>query len=414
MKVANFFSLLVSALIFLSACNDIPVTPVENTQQPSENSPQPTAIVVVNTPIPAVTTAAEVTEVVIQMTVVATETQVSTSSTQCTNSAQFLSDGSIPDGTVMSDDVDFVKTWRVKNTGTCAWDSSYSLVFSDGTNFSSFDRVALPFTVAPGQTTDLSLNMTSPIYPGTYRSDWKFQAPNGSKFGVDRQDSPLWVKVTVEQEGVTTISGFVYQNWNGNPKYDFDDELMVNREVWLLQGSCGSGGARLASGISGNDGRYIISGQFNGTYCLSLQRPDQTVYTSTISVTAGQHLDSADMQDAIPNLVISGNVWNDSAQPDGTQQSVEADLAGVTVLLQAGSCANPTSLVPISSTTDTQGNFSFVNLYGGTYCVSIRAGEAGNSSILQSGSWTTPVTGSEQVAIRLGEQKAVSFGWQYE
>lgn len=92
-------------------------------------------------------------------------------------------------------------------------------------------------------------------------------------------------------------------------------------------------------------------------------------------MTAGQHVDSADMQDAIPSLVISGNISNDSSQPDGVQQSAEPGIGAVTVLLENGSCANPTSQVPISSTADVRGNFSFVSLHSGTYCISIRAGE---------------------------------------
>jgi len=311
-------------------------------------------------------------------------------------------------------DTDFVKTWRVKNTGTCTWDSLYSLVFTDGTLFSSSDRFTLPFVVAPGQSTDLSLDMTSPIYPGTYESDWKIQGPDGIKFGVGKKDSPLWVKIIVGQQGSTSVSGFVYQDRNGNSKYDFDDQLMASREVRLQQGSCDLGGARIASGVSGGDGRYTITGNFSGKYCLSLQRPDETVYTFNISVTTGQRFDGADMQDAIPNLVISGKVWNDTSQPDGVQQSAEPNLSGVTVLLDLGPCANPLSLVPVAIVTDAQGNFSFGSLYGGTYCVSIRAGEGSNVSILGSGAWTTPANGIQQITIRPGEQKSVSFGWQYK
>jgi len=311
-------------------------------------------------------------------------------------------------------DTDFVKTWRFKNTGTCTWDSRYSLIFTGGTLMMPVDRIILPFVVAPGQTTDLSLDMTSPIYPGAYESDWKFQSPNGIKFGVGKKDSPLWVKIVVGQQGSTSISGYVYQDRNGNSKYDFDDQLMAGREVRVQQGSCELGGAQLASGVSGGDGRYTITGNFNGKYCLNLQRPDETVYTFNISVTSGQRFDGADMQDAIPNLVISGKVWNDTSQPDGSQQSTEPNLSGVTVFLDLGPCSNPISLVPVSTITDALGNFSFGSLYGGTYCVRIRAGDGSNINILGSGAWTTPANGSQQITMRPGEQKSVSFGWQYK
>jgi hypothetical protein len=76
-----------------------------------------------------------------------------------------------------------------------------------------------------------------------------------------------------------------------------------------------------------------------------------------------------------------------------------------------GPCANPTSLVPVSADTDANGLFSFNSLYGGTYCVSVRLNDGSNASILGSGSWTIPVSGSQQITIRPGEQKTVDFGW---
>lgn len=408
MKNLKFLATMLFLFIVISACslpNTISAENREETVTPVVSTALPTETPIV---IPPTSTATMVTAPTpIQATAPSSGTGA------CVNNAEFISDVSIPDGSSLTPDADFVKTWRVKNSGTCTWDNRYSLVFTDGTLFSSYDRLALPFVVTPGQTIDLSLDMTSPIYPGVYESDWKFQAPNGSKFGVGKKDSPLWVKIVITSPDVTTISGFVYQDLNANAKYDFDDQLMANREVWLQQGSCNLGGARLASGRSGNDGRYTITGSFSGAYCLSLQRPDETVYTFNISVTPGQRFDGADMQDAIPNLVISGTVWNDTFQPDGTQQAGEPSIPGVTVLLQIGPCASPISLVPISSTTDSQGRFSFGNLYGGTYCVRIGAGEGSNASILGSGAWTTPANGSQQITIRPGEQKSGSFGWQY-
>lgn len=410
MKDIKFLNIILSILMLISACSMPDTAPVEYTES--------TATLVVN---PIFTTEpstglspASTTEMTATPILTSSTTVPSSGTGACFNSAEFISDVSIPDGSKLAPDTGFVKTWRVKNNGTCSWDNRYSLVFTDGTLFSSYDRLALPFVVAPGQTIDLSLDMTSPIYPGVYESDWKFQSPNGSKFGVGKKDSPLWVKIVITSPDVTTISGFVYQNLNGNSKYDFDDQPMANREVWLQQENCALNGARLASAKSGNDGRYAIAGSFSGNYCLSLQRSDETVYTLNISVTPGQHFDDADMQDAIPNLVISGAVWNDSLQPDGTQQASEPNLPGVTVLLQLGPCASPISLVPVSSTADSLGRFSFGSLYGGTYCVSIRAGEGSNVSILGSGGWTIPANGNQQITVRPGEQKSVYFGWQYK
>ncbi len=38
--------------------------------------------------------------------------------------AQFISDVTIPDGTTIAADDNFTKTWRLKNIGSCTWNSS--------------------------------------------------------------------------------------------------------------------------------------------------------------------------------------------------------------------------------------------------------------------------------------------------
>ena len=233
----------------------------------------------------------------------------------------------------MEPDSDFVKTWRVKNTGTCTWSRDYSLVFTGGTLMMPVDRLPLPGNTAPGQTVDLSLDMTAPIYPGAYESDWKLRTPNGSVFGVGKKDSPLWIKLVIGSPRATTITGFTYQDLNGNSQVDSTDVLMANREVWLQKGGCDLGGERVATAVSGNDGRYTLSGQFSGTYCLGLKGQDGMEDVATLTTTLGQTLTNWNLQAAIPNAVISGMVWKDM-QPDGIWQSIEPKISGLTVLLQ--------------------------------------------------------------------------------
>ena len=43
----------------------------------------------------------------------------------CTLGSQYVADVTIPDGTVMSPNAALVKTWKVKNSGTCDWDASF-------------------------------------------------------------------------------------------------------------------------------------------------------------------------------------------------------------------------------------------------------------------------------------------------
>src|SRR6266498_580674 len=44
----------------------------------------------------------------------------------------FVSDVSIPDNTPVTPGQTFTKTWKVKNSGTCAWDAGFKFAFVSG------------------------------------------------------------------------------------------------------------------------------------------------------------------------------------------------------------------------------------------------------------------------------------------
>jgi len=95
--------------------------------------------------------------------------------------ATFVSE-TIPDGTDFAPSAAFTKTWRVRNTGTCTWNTSYAIVFDHGDALSAPAAVAFPGVVAPGQEVDLSINMVAPAAPGTFESFWKFRNASGVIF----------------------------------------------------------------------------------------------------------------------------------------------------------------------------------------------------------------------------------------
>jgi heat shock protein HslJ len=89
----------------------------------------------------------------------------------------------------------FVKTWRVKNTGTCSWVSGYQLAYAYGnTPASGMGGQPVPITsaVAPGATTDLSATLVAPTTPGTYQGFWQMVNDKGTPFG-----QTIWVGVSV-------------------------------------------------------------------------------------------------------------------------------------------------------------------------------------------------------------------------
>jgi hypothetical protein len=64
--------------------------------------------------------------------------------------ATFVADVTVPDGTLFSPGTSFVKTWRLKNSGTCTWTTAYTLVWAGDDAIGAPGSVKLPVSVAPG------------------------------------------------------------------------------------------------------------------------------------------------------------------------------------------------------------------------------------------------------------------------
>lgn len=100
------------------------------------------------------------------------------------NAAQFVNDVSIPDGTSFSGGATFTKTWRLKNVGTCTWNSSYALVFDSGDAMGGASSLALIGTTAPGASLDVSVNLQAPAKDGTYTGFWGLTNASGARIPV--------------------------------------------------------------------------------------------------------------------------------------------------------------------------------------------------------------------------------------
>jgi hypothetical protein len=104
------------------------------------------------------------------------------------NNSSFVSDVTIPDGTVLNPGENFQKVWQVKNTGSCTWDEGYALVYIGGSS-PNLDPYNFEFKkssdfVAGGSTVDLALNLTTPCTPGEYQGSWRMRNDQGAYFGT--------------------------------------------------------------------------------------------------------------------------------------------------------------------------------------------------------------------------------------
>ena len=163
----RFLSLFV---IFLAACagRGVPATPY----LPPTAAAQPAESVLL---VQASATSAAPSEA-------PTETPHLTPTPACTAGLTFLSDLTIPDGTIVAPGDPLDKRWQVENSGTCNWDSGYSLRLIAGLDLGAPVEQGL-FPARSGARSMIRLLFTAPEEPGTYRSAWQAYDPDGEPFG---------------------------------------------------------------------------------------------------------------------------------------------------------------------------------------------------------------------------------------
>jgi Ig-like domain from next to BRCA1 gene len=109
------------------------------------------------------------------------------------DSLEFVADVNIPDDTNMSPGQDFLKTWRVKNTGSCPWEAGYELVYAGYADKMDGQAQQLTQVVQPGQEVEVSVQFTAPSEIGEYLSAWQMSNPKGVTF-----PEAIYVKIIVQ------------------------------------------------------------------------------------------------------------------------------------------------------------------------------------------------------------------------
>jgi hypothetical protein len=113
----------------------------------------------------------------------------------------FVADVTIPDDSAIQPGASFLKTWRIRNTGTVAWTDRYTLNMVSGTLTPAQKKINVP-PVAPGGEVNLSVSFKAPKQPGKYNADWKMKDERGQFFGVN-----LWTSIVVPGATTGTASG---------------------------------------------------------------------------------------------------------------------------------------------------------------------------------------------------------------
>jgi hypothetical protein len=108
--------------------------------------------------------------------------------------AEFLADVTIAEGATLAPGEQFVKVWRVKNSGLRPWAVGSRLAFKDGNAMNA--GLSHPILLAdPGQEVEVAIPMTAPADHGMFMGIWQFQDEQGATFGDE-----LAVKVVVADQ----------------------------------------------------------------------------------------------------------------------------------------------------------------------------------------------------------------------
>lgn len=131
----------------------------------------------------------------------------------------YVADVTIPDDMVMDAGQAFNKTWRVRNSGTRAWGSGFTLDFVGGLRMEQKGSYPLPPT-APGAEANISIDLKAPTISGTHYTDFRMRDDQGIVFGEIlytriivpwqqgasliqplSQRDPLWIEARLGQGG---------------------------------------------------------------------------------------------------------------------------------------------------------------------------------------------------------------------
>jgi len=98
------------------------------------------------------------------------------------NGLAYVNDVTIPDNTPMTPGETFTKTWKVRNSGTCAWDAGFKFAFTGGDAMGGV-TYTLPQSVPANTQIDISIAMTTPNKTGSLQGNWRMSTAAGQFFG---------------------------------------------------------------------------------------------------------------------------------------------------------------------------------------------------------------------------------------
>jgi len=195
-----------------------------------------------------------------------TVTEAAAAAPVCENGMAFVADLNLDDKNMTAPPIlklnqSFSKGWRLRNTGTCAWQPNFTVSFVSGNRDGAQMQgkpIELYKTVQPGETIDVSANLVAPNSYGTFQGFWKLRDSNGQYFG-----EVFWVGIQIPNPNPPPTPPAPPPNTTINPNLRAD-------AAWIKAGQCNTirwdvdninaaffvdGGN--ATGVGGHDSRSV-------------------------------------------------------------------------------------------------------------------------------------------------------------
>jgi hypothetical protein len=237
----------------------------------------------------------------------------------CTLGATFQADVTIPDNTRIEAGQSFVKTWRIRNTGTCDWGMGYRFAFVDGEEMSGPDAVEVPETPV-GESTEISVELIAPMEEGQHRGHWQVCVNETECFGEKvyvqiisyPPPEPTSTPISISTGG---IDGFV------------DCLVCARQHPWLaqLRSEPGLSAGVVVGGLRHVDEINILDAHWHdeeGQWWYQVEGLDQ--YTKDVGETVTGWLPETSVTVGIPEQYPLGAAWVEFAI--GIQTDVGGDV----------------------------------------------------------------------------------------
>lgn len=229
----------------------------------------------------------------------------------------------------------FKKGWRIRNSGTCDWDPTFTLSYVYG-NVPGAGMGGQPVqvgkTVAPGQTVDLYANLVAPKVQGLYQGFWQMSNAQDVPFG-----QKIWVGI---QAGVPPTPVPPPPTAVPQPGIEFGiDRTTINAGEcvnlwWRVQNVKAvyvypQGADINQYGVAGEASRQECPGGTT-TYELRVVKPDDSLEFRQIQVTVNQTAAAPAIQyyNAEPRQIRQGQCVNLSWQIAGDVNRVALVRSG--------------------------------------------------------------------------------------